>query len=399
VFSSNKKLFSIFLIVFIDLLGFSIILPLLPFYATTFGANAVTTEALVAIYALMQFISAPILGRLSDRLGRRFVLLVSLAGNIVAYIILGFANTLLVIFIARAMAGFFGGNISVAQAYITDITDEKNRAKGLGLIGAAFGLGFIFGPALGGILSQFGFMVPALVAAGLAIINLVLVFFWLPESLTKEKRDAMLERNNQIPFTIPALIAVLRRPHVGPLLSTRFFFAIAFSMFTSVFALYGLYKFKLNAQTTGYVLAYVGVLSVIVQGFLIGLLTARFKEAILIFWSIAIMSVSLLGWALAPSLPVLIIILIPIAFAGGVFNTVINSSISKSVHPDEVGGMLGIGASLESMTRVISPILGGILLQQFGAGAPGIFCAIVTGLLAIYLWRTGERPIDVAVPA
>jgi DHA1 family tetracycline resistance protein-like MFS transporter len=226
----------------------------------------------------------------------------------------------------------------------------------------------------------------------------VLVFFWLPESLTKEKRDAMVERNNQIPFTIPALIAVLKRPHVGPLLSTRFFFAIAFSMFTSVFALYGLYKFKLNAQSTGYVLAYVGVLSVIVQGFLIGLLTARFKEAILIFWAIAIMSVSLLGWALAPSLPVLIIILIPIAFAGGVFNTVINSSISKSVHPDEVGGMLGIGASLESMTRVISPILGGILLQQFGAGAPGIFCAIVTGLLAIYLWRTGERPIDVAEP-
>jgi DHA1 family tetracycline resistance protein-like MFS transporter len=397
--TNNKKLFSIFLIVFIDLLGFSIILPLLPFYATAFGADAVTTEALVAIYALMQFISAPLLGRLSDRQGRRIVLLLSLAGNIVAYIILGFANTLLVIFLARAMAGFFGGNISVAQAYITDITDEKNRAKGLGLIGAAFGLGFIFGPALGGILSQFGFMVPALVSASLAIINLVLVFFWLPESLTREKRDAMVERNNQIPFTIPALIAVLKRPHVGPLLYTRFFFAIAFSMFTSVFALYGLYKFKLNEQTTGYVLAYVGVLSVIVQGFLIGLLTARYKEAVLILLAIAIMSGSLLGWALAPSLPILLIILIPIAFAGGVFNTVINSSISKSVHPDEVGGMLGIGASLESVTRVISPILGGILLQQFGAGAPGIFCAIVTGLLAIYLWRTGERPIDVAQPA
>jgi MFS transporter, DHA1 family, tetracycline resistance protein len=395
--ASNKKLFSIFLIVFIDLLGFSIILPLLPFYATKFGANAVTTEALVAIYALMQFISAPILGRLSDRLGRRFVLLVSLAGNIIAYIILGFANSLLILFLARGMAGFFGGNISVAQAYITDITDEKNRAKGLGLIGAAFGMGFIFGPALGGILSRFGFMVPALVAAGLAIINLVLVFFWLPESLTREQREARAA-NKKIPFTIPALIQVLKAPHIGPLLSTRFFFAIAFSMFTSVFALYGLYKFSLNEQTTGYVLAYVGVLSVIVQGFLIGRLTARFKEAILIFWSIVILSIALIGWSFAPSIPVLLVVLIPIAFSGGVFNTVINSSISKAVHPDEVGGMLGIGASLESMTRVISPILGGILLQQFGAGAPGIFCAIVTAILAIYLWRTGERPIDVAQP-
>ena len=393
--ASNKKLFSIFLIVFIDLLGFSIILPLLPFYATRFGANAVTTEALVAIYALLQFISAPILGRLSDRLGRRFVLLVSLAGNIIAYIILGFANSLLILFLARAMAGFFGGNISVAQAYITDITDEKNRAKGLGLIGAAFGLGFIFGPALGGILSQFGFMVPALVAGGLALINLVLVFFWLPESLTREQRDHSAA-NKKVPCTIPALIQVLKTPHIGPLLSTRFFFAIAFSMFTSVFALYGLYKFNLNEQTTGYVLAYVGVLSVIVQGFLIGRLTARFKEPILIFWAIAIMSISLIGWSLAPSIPFLLVILIPIAFSGGVFNTVINSSISKAVHPDEVGGMLGIGASLESATRVISPILGGILLQQFGAGAPGIFCAVVTAVLAIYLWRTGEKPITVS---
>ena len=142
--ANNKKLFSIFLIVFIDLLGFSIILPFLPFYATAFGANAVTTEALVAIYALMQFISAPLLGRLSDRQGRRIVLLLSIAGNIVAYVILGFANSLLIMFVARALAGLFSGNISVAQAYITDITDEKNRAKGLGLIGAAFGLGFYF---------------------------------------------------------------------------------------------------------------------------------------------------------------------------------------------------------------------------------------------------------------
>jgi DHA1 family tetracycline resistance protein-like MFS transporter len=320
-------------------------------------------------------------------------LLVSLAGNIIAYIILGLANTLLVIFLARAMAGFFGGNISVAQAYITDITDEKNRARGLGLIGAAFGLGFIFGPALGGILSQFGFMVPAFVSAGL-----VLVFFWLPESLTKEQRDARQGTTKRIPFTIPALIEVLRRPHVGPLLSTRFFFAIAFSMFSSVFALYGLYRFNLGEQNTGYILAYVGVVTVIVQGFLIGRLTARFKEAGLILTAIAILSISMIGWSLAPSIPFLLVVLIPIAYAGGVFNTVINSSISKAVHPDEVGGMLGIGASLESMTRVISPILGGILLQQFGAGAPGIFCAIVTGFLAIYLWRTGERPIDVAQP-
>jgi len=163
----SKRLFSIILVVFIDLLGFSLILPLLPYYAETFAANSFVTGLLVASYAAAQLIGAPVLGRLSDRFGRRPLLLASVFGTFVGFILLGVANTLWMLFAARIIDGFTGGNLSIAQAYISDVTDAKNRSKGLGMIGAAFGLGFIIGPAAGGFLSQWGYHVPALVAASI----------------------------------------------------------------------------------------------------------------------------------------------------------------------------------------------------------------------------------------
>lgn len=169
---NNKLLFSIILVVFIDLLGFSLILPLLPYYAETFKANAFVTGLLVAAYAAAQLVGAPVLGRLSDRFGRRPILLVSIFGTFLGFLLLGFANTLWMLFAARLIDGFTGGNLSIAQAYISDVTDAKNRSKGLGMIGAAFGLGFIIGPVTGGFLSQWGYAVPAFVAAGMSLINL-----------------------------------------------------------------------------------------------------------------------------------------------------------------------------------------------------------------------------------
>lgn len=192
----DKPLFSIFLIVFIDMLGFGLILPLLPYYAETFGASDTVIGLLVASYAAAQLIGAPVLGRLSDRYGRRPVLLISLIGTMVGFIMLGVAKTLLVLFASRILDGITGGNISVAQAYITDVTDDENRARGLGMIGAAFGLGFIIGPASGGLLSQFGFSVPAFVAAGLVAINILLVAMWLPEIADRGKTKANENRSN-----------------------------------------------------------------------------------------------------------------------------------------------------------------------------------------------------------
>ena len=211
----NRRLLTLFLIVFIDLLGFSLILPLLPFYAETFGATPFQIGLLVAAYAAAQLVGAPLLGRLSDRFGRRPVLLISLIGTFIGFLILGFASSLWMLFASRLLDGFTGGNISVAQAYITDITDEKDRAKGLGLLGAAFGVGFIIGPAVGGILSVYGFAVPAFVAAGLSLISILGVIFFLPESLTAEAR-ARLEKKAKQEFSLGNLWAAINRPRVGP---------------------------------------------------------------------------------------------------------------------------------------------------------------------------------------
>lgn len=395
---NNKRLATIFLIVFVDLLGFSLILPLLPYYAATFGADALVTGLLVASYAVAQLIGAPLLGRLSDRIGRRPVLLISIFGTFLGFVLLGVANALWILFVSRLIDGITGGNLTVAQAYITDVTDQKNRAKALGMIGAAFGLGFIIGPAVGGALSSFGYAVPALAAATLAFANMLAVFFFLPESLTQERREAMSAQKRPA-FTFGALWNALSRPRVGPLLHTRFFYSLAFAMFQSIFALYAQLKLGLTAQTTGFVLAYVGVLSVIVQGFAIGKLTARFSDKQLIFSGSIIMGLSLLAWALAPNLPVLLVIMAPMSFAGGTLNTVLSSALTKSVYPEEIGGTLGLSASVESLTRVIAPSAGGFLLEVLGTWAPGIFSALIMAWVVTFVYRRLIVNPDPPLPA
>lgn len=401
----NKRLVPIFIVVFVDLLGFSLILPLLPYYAEAYGASATLVGFLVASYAAASLFGAPLLGRLSDKFGRRPILLISVVGTLIGFLLLGFAGSigsgiatlfslpsaniaiLAVLFLSRVLDGLTGGNISVAQAYISDVTDAKNRAKGLGLIGAAFGLGFIIGPAVGGFLSTWGYSTPAFVAAGLAFLNLISIYFWLPESLSKSRQEGA-KASRKPGITVEALKQALRRPIVGPLLIVRFFFGMAFATFQTIFALYAQYKLDLTPQVVGYILAYVGVLSVLVQGVGIGILTRKFTENQLIITGLWLMTLGLVGWAFTPNLGVLLIVMLPLALAGGVLNTVINSSISKAVAVDEIGGMLGISASLESVTRVISPTIGGYLLQQFGTWAPGIFSALV---MSYALWLAYRR--------
>jgi MFS transporter, DHA1 family, tetracycline resistance protein len=383
---NNKRLATIFLIVFVDLLGFSLILPLLPYYAQTFGADAFVTGLLVASYAVAQLIGAPLLGRWSDRIGRRPVLLVSIFGTFVGFLLLGFASALWMLFASRMIDGLTGGNLTVAQAYITDVTEQKNRTKALGMIGAAFGLGFIIGPAVGGALSAFGYAVPAFVAAGLSFINLSAVFYFLPESLTDERRAA-ISAQKRPPFAFGALWQALNRPRVGPLLHTRFFFSLAFATFQSIFALYAQYRLGLSAQSTGYVLAYVGLLSVFTQGFAVGRVANRFSDRQIILVACIVMALALLAWGLAPNLLTVLIVLVPMSFAGGTLNTVLSSALTKSVYPEEIGGTLGLAASVESLTRVIAPSGGGFLFEFLGFWAPGIVSAIVMLWVVTFVYR------------
>jgi DHA1 family tetracycline resistance protein-like MFS transporter len=380
----NKKLFSVILVVFIDLLGFSLILPLLPYYAKTFQADSFTTGILVASYAVAQLIGAPLLGRLSDRFGRRPVLLISVFGTFLGFLLLGFANALWMLFVSRIIDGLTGGNLSVAQAYITDVTDAKSRSQGLGLIGAAFGIGFIIGPVAGGILSQWGYAAPAFAAAVLSFANLILIYAWLPESLTAEMRANMPIKRPAV--TMGALLAALQRPFSGSLLITRFFFGLAFAILQTIFSLYALLKFNLNARDTGFVLAYIGVLSVITQGYLVGRISNKVREDVLIIVCVGVMAITLLGWGLAPSLTILLLILAPNAVAGGMLNTLLSSTLTKAVAPYEIGGILGLSSAIESSTRIIAPTLAGILLQQVGTWAPGVAGAIIMAGLFVYVW-------------
>ena len=262
------------------------------------------------------------------------------------------------------------------------------------MIGAAFGLGFIIGPAVGGLLSQFGYSVPALAAAGLSFLNLISIFFFLPESLTEERRLAMREKKRP-PVTLKALGVALNRPKVGPLLHVRFFFALAFAMFQSIFSLYAAYKLHLTPQSTGYVLAYVGLLSVLVQGVGVGLITKRFKENAILITSMWLMVFGLAGWAITPNLPVLLVVMLPLSMGGGMLNTVINSAITKAVSREEIGGTLGISTSLESVSRVIAPSAGGFLLQNLGAWAPGVVSAVLMLWVVFFTYR---RIIMVRLP-
>lgn len=377
----RRKFFILFMIVLADMIGFGLILPLLPYYATQFGANEFIIGMLTAIYPLGQFFAAPVVGRLSDKYGRKPLLLFSVGGTFLSLLLLGFAKSLIVLFIARLTDGLTGGNITVAQSYISDITTAKNRSKGLGMIGAAFGIGFVFGPVIGGLLSNISYSLPAFIAAGISFINLMLIIFVLPESLNK--KEAKVKK--RVPINLKALKKELKRPIVGPLLLTRLFYSFSFSMFETTFALYALKKFSLQASQTGLVLTYVGVILVIVQGFLVGKISEKFKDHNIILATLIIMAPSLVLWGFAPNIIFLLIVLIPLSFAGGIFNVTINSFLTKIIAKEDIGGTLGLSNSLESLSRIFAPLLGGFLIGISGAYLPGLVGGIIV-LLSLMLY-------------
>jgi len=356
--------------------GFGIVIPVLPFYAegTTFNATPRTVGLLFASYSIMQLIFSPILGGLSDRFGRRPVLFISIIGTGIGFLILGLANTLALLFIGRILDGITGGNISTAQAYIADITTKENRAKGMGLIGAAFGLGFIFGPAIGGILSRWGIHVPFFFAAGLCFANALLLYFTLPETVTPDHPARVSATRGR---GISQLIRSLKQPRLAFVLVIYFMFVVAFSIMTTSFSLYVMFRFGYDAQHTGYIFAYVGLISVIVQGGLIGRLVKRFGELPLVVFGALCFSLSLFAVPyVGPAAGGLAGLLI----GGGVFalgnslaTPALTSLASKSVGESEQGTVLGVTQSVASLARAVGPSLAAVLINSRAAhvGADG----------------------------
>ena len=388
----DRRLLVIFGIVLVDMLSFSLVLPMMPDYAKLFGADALVTGLIFTAYPFAQVFAAPILGRLSDAYGRKPILLLSIAGTVCALLMLGFSTALWMLFASRLIDGVTGGNISVAQAYMADVTSEEDRGKAFGLVGAAFGLGFILGPLTGGLLSQIGLHVPPLVAAGLAGVNLLLVTFLLPESLSPERR-AEVAAAPAHGFNLRELASALKLPRVGPVLWVRIITGFTFAVFEGGFTLWAALALGLSARDIGLTLAYVGVLQVVIQLGLIGRLTARFSDAQLIVAGSLVAGIALTIWGFAPNVAVLVAVIPFLSLGLATTNTIIGSALTKAVHPDEVGGMIGLSTSLGSLTRIPAPSVAGALLQFAGAWAPGVLAGMLTLAAVPYAYaRLIRRP-------
>lgn len=380
----------IFFTVFIDLLGFGIIIPSLPFYAETFGATGLTVGLLMASFSLMQFLFAPVWGRVSDRIGRRPVILIGLVGSCVSYLIFGLARSLTVLFVARIAAGVAGANISTAQAFIADTTTPENRAKGMGIVGAAFGLGFIFGPAIGGFLSQWGYATPAFFASALSLINFGAAVFLLPESRAPETRRA--SQATAPKGRVEFLRRALARPHLPVLLLVYFVVIAAFSGFEATFALFSERRFAFTAATIGYMFAFVGVVLSIIQGAVVGRTARRIGEQRIVPMAILFLAAGLGLIPLSRTVPVLTVACGFLAIGMGFNSPSIVSLISRLSSTDDQGGVLGVSQSLASLARVLGPALGGLTYDRFGVAVPYVLAALAM-LLAFVLSVVGLRHV------
>lgn len=362
----RSPLLVIFVTVFIDLVGFGIVIPVLPYYAegTKFGATPSQVGLLFASYSIMQLIFAPVLGRLSDKHGRRPVLLASLLGTALGFFILGFATTLWMLFLGRIIDGVSGGNISTAQAYIADVTTKENRAKGMGLIGAAFGLGFVLGPAIGGILSRWGINVPFMFAGALALANVVLLFFTLPETVTPD-HPARVSAASGRGFN--QLIGALRKPALASVLTIYFLGIVAFSIMTASFSLFMMFRLGYDAFHNGWIFAFVGVISAVVQGGLIGRLVKRFGEPLLVIVGSLLFTASLLVVPFVRSttgLGTILVIAAATSIGQALSAPTLSSLASKSASAAEQGSVLGVMQSVASLARAVGPTLAAVLIYS-----------------------------------
>jgi DHA1 family tetracycline resistance protein-like MFS transporter len=384
----KAPLLILFITVFLDLLGFGMVLPLLPYYAVRYGADAFQVGALLAVYSLAQFIFSPIWGRWSDRVGRRPLLLMSLIGSSIGLVTFGLANSLWLLFVSRAFAGITGATISIAQAYIADSTTAENRAKGMGIIGAAFGLGFVFGPAFGGLLAAYGHGVPAFVAAGIALVNFGFAAFSLPESLPPERRGELVARG----FSLARLSRAATIPGMPVLMGIYFFTILAFATMEATFPLVTLTRFHFNEVSNGYVFAYLGVLIVILQGGLTGRLVKRFGEKPLIIVGAVMLFIGLAGLPWAPSVPVLLLVLIPLAVGNGLTNPSLTALISLTAEAGAQGETLGIGQSLASLGRILGPLWGGFAYKALGSQPTYAIAGAIMLILAFVAFAI--RPVQ-----
>ena len=401
----RSPLLPIFLVVLVDVLGFTIVYPLLPFYAEEFDATPLIATTLVSVYALCSLLSTPVIGRLSDQFGRRRLLLLSQAGTCIGFLVLGFAQALWMLFLGRILDGLTAGNLSVAQAYISDHTEPQNRTKAFGVIGVAFGIGFTIGPGMAGILSDHGQRphVPFLVAAGLSLGSMVCSYTLLEPGVPAKAADEAAGPAGKRPglFDFATYLEYFRRPGLGSLYLQFFLFCFSFTAFMSGFALFAERRFAWTAREVGYMFMYSGFLGIILQGGILGRLVKKMGEAKLALagFVAAVAAYATLGFA--QTVVMLVIAATIAAFGNGVLRPVITSELSQRIPRHEQGVAIGITGSLNSLAMIVAPPIGGALIDHHWLFAwtlvPG--AAAVIGLVVLLTTRSQVAAAKRAVTA
>ena len=379
----------LFLVVFVDLLGFGIVLPLLPYYAREFQASGVTVGMLVAIYSAMQLLFAPLWGRWSDRIGRRPVILISLAGSTISYLLFGLADGIGLLFVSRLLAGVAGANISVAQAFIADTTTDAERARGMGMIGAAFGLGFIFGPVIGGVLAHYGHHAPGLAASAICGLNFLAAWWRLPESLPPERRHITAAGSPWRP-----LAAAMAQPR-GALPLLLFATAVfTFATMETTLSLLCATRFHLSPPQIYWLFGFLGLTTTVTQGGLIGRLAQRIDEPSLALIGTALLALGMAATPFAPPAWRLLLALAAIAVGQGITSPVLASLISKSGAQHASGSVMGVSQSAGSLARILGPLWGGVAFERLGPGGPFVTTAALLALVLAVFGATGRLRLE-----
>lgn len=394
--SSRARLGVIFFTVLIDLIGFGIVMPILPYYAQRFGAQGIGFGAMVAVFSGMQFVATALLGKLSDRIGRRPILLTTMIINIGGYVLFAFAGSYWALFAARVISGFAGGNISAAQAYIADITPAAERSRGMGMLGAAFGLGFTLGPGLGGFADHyFGHAAPGLVAAGLSLINFVSAYFILPESLGPELRT------HRGLWDFGHIGEALRRPRLRPLLIVWALAPFAFAGYTVILPFLARDRFGWGSAQLGIFFMVVGLTAAFVQGFLFGKLHRRVGDRPLLITGMFGMAAGIGLVPLLPSAAALYSWTFVLAFSNSLFAPAATGLVSVYAGPEEQGTILGTAQAIAALGRTTGPLFYGTAYDT--AGKLTAFVAagavmLLAGVVSMQLERVRQSPEPQGLP-